>query len=87
MLTSGNQIGGGIGVNFANLWTLSQSFSVLFLYGLTKTPKFSLLLVQGIGFPGCKESLKSQQLNSPVKLLRQNFAISHPGKTGEVCLL
>ena len=58
MLTSGNQIGGGIGVNFANLWPLSQSFFVLFLYGFTKTPTFSLLLVQGIGFPGCKESLK-----------------------------
>ena len=25
MLTSGTQIGGGIGVNFANLWPLSQS--------------------------------------------------------------
>ena len=35
MLTSGTQIGGGIGVNFANLWPLSLSFFVLFLYGFT----------------------------------------------------
>ena len=30
MLTSGNQIGGGIGVTFANFWPLSQSFLCFF---------------------------------------------------------